>query len=404
MTAALAIAEQGFPVVLVEQAGDLGGNLRWRHHTLDGQRPELLLAETIAKVNDHPRVHVQKSARVIASRGSLGRFATTIEKEDGTAETIGHGITILATGGQEATTQSYGYGSSDRIVTQGELEQMLNDETRLPAKLSSVAMIQCVGSREEPRNYCSRVCCASALKNALFLKKGNPDIDVTIFYRDLMSYGFMETYYTQARRAGVVFIPYSVESKPRMILENDRPILTGIDPVLQRAVKVEADLLVLSTGIIPGNSRQLAETFGVEIDEDGFFQEAESKWRPVEAAKRGVFVCGMAHSPRNIAETVAMAEAAALRALRFLTAKQLSVGTGVVATVEQERCTGCKTCVDLCPYQAITFCEEEKVATIDAMLCQGCGVCAAACPVACISVWNYTPDQMYAQIEGVLTD
>ncbi len=402
MTAALAAAAHGVSVHLVEKEENLGGNLQERRYTLEGHRPENLLTETIAKVHAHRGIHTHKSARVIACRGSLGRFSTTIEKKDGTVETIGHGITILATGGQEAATQSYGYGTSDRIVTQGELEQMLGSAAVIADDLSSVAMIQCVDSREEPRNYCSRVCCASALKNALFLKKANPDINVYIFFRDFMSYGFMETYYTQARRAGVIFIPYSVEAKPRMALENGRPVITGTDPVLQRTLKVEADLLVLSTGIVPGRTRKLAEIFGVNVDQDGFFQEVESKWRPTEASKRGVFVCGLAHSPRNIAETIAMAEAAAVQGLRFLSRARLRAGTAPIAVVDQTRCTGCKTCVGLCAYDAISFSEKSKSAAIDAVLCQGCGVCAAACPVASISVWDYTPEQMYAQIEGVL--
>ena len=401
MTAANSIADHGYSVDLVEQSSHLGGNLTQRYRTLDGHSPERLLEKTVAKTENHPKIKVHRNAKVIQSIGDMGEFATTIETNAHT-EHIEHGITVLATGGREAQSSSYGYGNSDKIVTQGELERKLHENEIDPLSLTTVAMIQCVDSREPPRNYCSRICCVSALKNALYLLKKNPDLAVVIFYRDLMAYGFAETYFTRARKAGVIFVPYVVEKKPVVTIENGAPIIAAIDPILQRDLNVQADLLVLSTGIVPNITENEAAAFGIEMDKYGFFQEQDPKWRPVDFIEKGVFMCGIAHSPRNITESIAMAEAAAQRGIRFLSMQRLSSGRGAVASVNESLCTGCKTCVDLCAYQAISFHEQTKTAHIDEITCQGCGVCAAACPTACISVHGYTQDQMFAKIEGML--
>ncbi|MGD2125231.1 MAG: FAD-dependent oxidoreductase, partial [Desulfobacteraceae bacterium] len=246
MTAALAIADHGFQVALVEQADELGGNLRSLHRTIEGHPPQELLEMTISNVEKHPKIQVYKKAHIVRSQGRVGYFSTLIEKEDGVGETLEHGVTILATGGSEAKTESYAYGQSEAIVTQHELEQKLAEGSLDPSKLSAVAMIQCVDSREEPRNYCSRICCVSALKNALFLKEQNPETDVYIFYRDIMAYGFLETYYTQARRAGVIFVQYDRDRKPEVGVENGHPVITATDPILGRELTVKPDLLVLS--------------------------------------------------------------------------------------------------------------------------------------------------------------
>ncbi|HYQ59864.1 MAG TPA: FAD-dependent oxidoreductase, partial [Desulfatiglandales bacterium] len=314
MTAALAIADHGFHVDLVEKGQELGGNLREIYRTIEGSDPQDLLQKTVSRVEKHPNIEVNKGAVVRASRGHAGHFFSVIAKADGTLSTLEHGITILATGGKEATTVSYAYGKSDAVMTQHELEKKLNDGTLDPAKMTTVAMIQCVDSREEPRNYCSRLCCTSALKNALHLKEKNPGLEVYILYRDMMSYGFLETFFTQARRKGVMFIPYEVNSKPKVDLENGRPTLMVRDPILGRDIVVKPDVLALSTGIIPNEGPSLGRLFGVETNQDGFFLEAESKWRPVDFIKEGIFMAGLAHSPRSITESAAMAQAAAQRA------------------------------------------------------------------------------------------
>ena len=402
MTAALALADHGYPVTLVEKSEELGGIIRSLYRTIEGHSPRELLDATIAGVEKHPKIQVYKKARVLDTRGRVGRFSTVIEMEDGRGETVEHGVTILATGGREAKTELYGYGQSSAVLTQHELEKGLADGTLDPSGLSSVAMIQCVGSREEPRNYCSRICCTSALKNALYLKEQNPGMEVYIFYRDLMAYGFLETYYTQARKAGIIFIRYDVESKPEVKMEDGRPSISAMDPILGRELSVRPDLLILSTGIVPGEVKDLAEHLGLELTRDGFFQEAESKWRPVDFIKEGVFVCGIAHSPRSMTESVAMAEAAAQRALRILSNENLAAGT-VCAEVRHSLCALCERCIAACPYGARWYDEEEEKIMVDELMCQGCGSCAAVCPNSASVVRGFRDQQVFHIIDAALT-
>jgi heterodisulfide reductase subunit A len=403
MTAALAIADHGFEVTLVEQAEQLGGNLRLLHRTLEGDSPQELLEKTVPTVEEHPHIHVYLKTRVIHSHGRVGHFVTTFEKEDGGGETLEHGVVVLATGAHEARTESYGYGKSEAIVTQHELEEKLEDGTLDTANLNVVTMIQCVESREEPRNYCSRICCASALKNALYLKEKNPEIEVYVFFRDVMAYGFLETYYTKARRAGVIFFQYDVQEKPRVSVETGQPVISAVDPIIGREITVKPDLLVLSTGIVPGEQRKLADVFGVEVDQDGFFQEAESKWRPVDFIKEGIFMCGIAHSPRSITESIAMAEAAAQRALRILSSEHLA-GGGIVAEVRHSLCSLCQQCVTACPYGARWYDEDQDNIVVDALTCQGCGSCTTVCPNSASVLRGYRDQQMFEVIDAALEE
>jgi heterodisulfide reductase subunit A len=216
MSSALAIADHGFQVDLIEQEEILGGNLNWLQRTLEGNTTKTVLDETLLKVEKHPLIRVHTNSRVRASHGQVGRFYTTIEAKKKDAFTLEHGVTILATGGVEADTTSYNYGTSEAIVTQKELEKKIHDHSIDPSRLESMVMIQCVDSREEPRNYCSRICCTTALKHALNFKEMNPEINVYILYRDMMTYGFTESYYTQARKAGVIFIQYDLTEKPQV--------------------------------------------------------------------------------------------------------------------------------------------------------------------------------------------
>ena len=403
MSAALAIADHGFEVFLVEKAEDLGGNLKALQRTLEGNSPQELLGQTVSRVEKHANIQVYKKAQVLHSQGRVGRFRTTIEKEDGVGETLEHGVAILATGGREATTESYGYGQSEAVVTQHELEERLHSGSINPADMGVVTMIQCVDSREEPRNYCSRICCGSALKNALYLKEQNPEIEIYILYRDIMAYGFLETYYTQARRAGVIFIQYEVSDKPRVKVENGRPSIEVIEPILGREVVIETNLLVLSTGIVPGDQGKLAEIFGVEVDQDGFLQEAEAKWRPVDFIKEGVFTCGLAHSPRSITESIAMAEAAAQRALRILSSEKLTSGE-TVAEVRHSLCSLCEKCIAACPYGARWRDEDEEKILVDELACQGCGSCAAICPNSASVLRGYQDQQIFSVIDAALEE
>jgi len=404
MTAALAIAHQGFEVSLVEQSGELGGNLRLLHRTLEGPKPQELLSRTISQVEKHPHIHVHKKARVINSRGRVGHFFTTLEKDDGASEpleSLEHGVTILATGGMEAKTSSYAYGRSEAIVTQLELEEEIHSGRLNPAELRSVVMIQCVDSRDETRGYCSRICCASALKNALYLKEQNPEMDIYVFYRDLMAYGFIEAYYTRARKAGVLFIQYDSNNKPRVVVEEGRVTVTARDPILERDLVLQPDLLILSTGIVPGDQKSLGGIFGVDVDEDGFFQEAESKWRPVDFMKSGVFMCGIAHSPRSLEESIATAEAAAQRALSIIAGGKINP-SHVVAEVRQSLCSLCERCIGACPYAARRLNEDEERIMVDELACQGCGSCAAVCPNSASVLRGYNDRQVLAVIDAAL--
>ena len=404
MTAALAIADHGFEVDLVEQGEELGGNLNWLKHTLEGNSTKSLLDETLAKVEKHPMIQVHTHIRFTGSYGEVGRFYTTIENEDGVVNTLEHGVTILATGGTEAGTTSYGYGTSEAVVTQMELEIKLNEDKIDPGQLESVVMFQCVDSRQEPRNYCSRICCSTSIKHALKLKEQNPDLAIYIFYRDIITYGFTESYYTQARKAGIIFIQYNIDKKPQMnVVEGpDKPLrINAFDPILGRDIEISADLAVLATGVVPRLPDDLAEAFGASIDQDGFFQEAESKWRPVDSLKEGVFACGLAHSPRFISESIATAEAAAQRALRILSREELPAGK-VVAKVRHSICSMCERCIDACPYGARTIDIDLEQVIVNPVMCQGCGSCAAVCPNSASVLEGFTDQQMFDVIDAAL--
>ncbi len=401
MTTALAIADHGFQVDLVEKEEMLGGNLNWLQRTLEENTIKTFLEETMKKVEKHPLIRVHTQSRVISSYGQVGLFYTTVEDTTNVPFTIEHGVTILATGGTEATTTSYNFGTSEAIVTQKELEQKLADNTLDPGQLKSVVMIQCVDSRQEPRNYCSRICCATALKHALYLKEQNPDIAIYILYRDIMTYGFTESYYTQARKAGVIFIQHDVTEKPRVSVTNGSVQVTAFESIMGQKVQIDADLVTLATGIVPKLSKELAEAFGVTIDQDGFFEEAEPKWRPVDSIKEGVFACGLAHSPRNIAESIATAEAASQRALRILSHERMPAGK-VVAEVRHSLCSLCELCIETCPYGARIFDLDLEKVLINAAMCQGCGSCATACPNSASILSGFSDRQMLDIIDSAL--
>ena len=275
MTAALSIADHGFEVDLVEQTEKLGGNLIWVKRSLEGHTTDSLLEENCALVEKHPRIRLHTQSQVVHTIGEVGNFHTTIEGPENTVHSLKHGVTVLATGGSEADTTSYGYGTSPAIITQKEFEQKLSDNSIDPQKLTSVVMIQCVDCREAPRNYCSRVCCANALKQALYLKESNPAISIYILYRDLMAYGFSEAYYTRARKADVIFIQYDIDQKPTVQDAKDGLEVTVFEPIIGKHLQIKPDLLVLATGIVPNLPQDLVQMFGAALDEDGFFQEAD---------------------------------------------------------------------------------------------------------------------------------
>jgi len=401
MTAALAIADHGFQVDLIEQSEKLGGNLNWIERTIEGHSTQSLLEEILQRVEKHPLIGVHTQTHVMGAYGQVGHFISTIENKETGVQTVEHGVTILATGGAEAATTSYGYGKSDAIITQKELQEKLNHKIVEPENLKTVVMIQCVDSREEPKNYCSRVCCASALKNALYLKELNSNIAIYILYRDMMSYGFTEAYYTQARKAGVIFIQYEKDNKPRVQVADGSVQVIADELIIGKKIQIDADLVVLAAGILPNLPQELVSDYGAAVDPDGFFQEAESKWRPVDSLAEGIFACGLAHSPRSIAESVATAEAAAQRSLRILTREHLPAGK-VVAKIHHSLCSLCERCIEACPYEARSLDLDMEKILVNPVRCQGCGSCAVACPNSASYLEGFPEQQMLEVIDAAL--
>jgi len=401
MTAAMGIADQGFKVVLVEEAEELGGLARNLRYTLDGEDPVRFIENLVEQVEKHPNIHVLKDSRVVLSRGRTGHFSTVIATGEGASHTFHHGATILATGGHEGRVYEFGNRVQKSVLTQLELEQRLAEGSLDTAALSGVAMIQCWRSRDESRNYCSRICCQSALKNTLMLKKRNPGLPVYIFYRDIMSQGFSEHYYTEARRAGAIFIRYSPERKPVVTFEDRKPVITAWDPVLGEEIQIRPDILALSSGVEPNDASEVAELFGVELTPDGFFKEAESKWRPVDFIRQGVFACGLALGPCTMREAMLTAKAAAQRAVRILGEKHLSCGN-VVAEVRDSLCSRCGRCISVCPYGARSLDVEQDAIVVDELLCQGCGSCVAACPNSASVLRGFRDEQIMAVIDAAL--
>ncbi len=412
MTAALHLAEQGCHVHLVEREAELGGTLRRVRYVLEGERTDTFLQNLIAQVEGSELISVYKRAEVQEVKGYKGQYQSVVALADGEIKQLEHGAIIVATGGQEAKTEEYLYGREPRVVTQLELEEMLSasgeQQTKIDS-LRSVVMIQCVGSRDEERPYCSRVCCSQAIKNALKIKELNPQVNVFILHRDVCTYGFRELYYQQARDAGVIFIRYEPTNKPKVTpgqvpgtLEVPGTLQVAVtDPMVGRDLTLEADLLVLSTGIAPHDNQALAKVLDVPLDEDGFFQEEHNKVRPLDSTRAGIYLCGLAHSPRFIDETICQASGAASRAVALLSQPRLE-DKGLVVAVNERRCSGCGLCISVCPYRAREMDEEKHVARVVELLCQGCGICMAACPNKACSLQNLTTDQVMAMLEAVL--
>ena len=404
MTAALALAEQGFEVYLIEKEQELGGFLRDILYTLEGEDPREYLKELIERVQENRLIHTFLGANIEEISGYVGNFRTTIsqgsEKKD-----LDHGIVIVATGGEEYRPTEYHYGVDPRIVTQSELEERLSTTDDV-ANLDCVAMIQCVGSRDNAHPYCSRVCCGEAVKNALKIKESNPNTEVFVLYRDIRTYGLIETYYEKARELGVVFIRYDEDNEPKVVRkksENGRDVISVsvYEPIIGEKVSIDADLLVLSAAVVPPEGNEiLAKMLKIPLNEDGFFLEAHAKLRPVDFTTDGVFVCGMAHAPKSIEESISQAYAAVSRACTILSKGKIEA-EGIVASVDEKLCTGCGTCVKLCPYGAIAK-NEMGVAEVTAVLCKGCGLCAASCPERAINIPHFTDEQIVSQTDAFL--
>jgi heterodisulfide reductase subunit A2 len=403
LSAAVSIAEMGYPVTVVERSDGLGGNLSWLTATIAGEETAPLLAELRRQVEDHPIIDLLLEAHVLEARGQVGDFTTTIQTLEG-PKMIRHGIVLLATGGKEAlpTAQVYGYGEHSGVVTQRELARDLDANAELPGSLDTVVFIQCVGSRTAERPFCSRVCCPTTLKQALALKKDNPEMNLFVLYRDMMSPGFSEHYYTEARRAGVVFVPYNIDGPPTVATGDEGRLRVQVfDPILGAPAEIDAVRVVLATGMTPALPAELAEAYGAKCDPDGFFAEADSKWRPLESLADGVFACGLAQGPRDIAASVVTAKAAAQRGLRILARERLPAAS-VTATVRNALCTLCESCIPACPYGARQLSSAGDAIEVNPALCQGCGACATACPNGAAMLKGLSRRQMLSVVDAVM--
>jgi heterodisulfide reductase subunit A len=400
LTAALSLARQGFPVHLVDKAQVLGGHARNLYRTAKGESVAAYVKDLIQKVEGHDRITVHTGTHIQDVQGFVGNFKTRLN--DGSRQnTIDHGVVILATGAQAYRPTEFLYGDHPAVVTHLEMDALLRHSDARLSQAASVAFIQCVGSRDSERFYCSKVCCVHTLTSALALKELDADKQVVVLYRDMRATGTHERLYQEARSQGVLFFPYSPEKPPRVDARGDRLCLTFADSILERSVCVDLDLLCLATAIVSHKDRDLTRLFKVPMDQDGWLLEAHQKLRPVEFATDGVYLCGLAHYPKPLDESIAQAQAAVSRAVTVLARDAIRIG-GQVAQVNPVLCSGCLGCVEVCPYGAIGFDGSAKTAAINAALCKGCGACAAACPSEAIALMGFDTRQIYAQIEGAL--
>jgi heterodisulfide reductase subunit A len=350
MTAALGLANQGFECFLLERTDKLGGNARRLRSTLEGDDLPKFLNELIQKVENHDLIQIYKNAELEETTGYVGNYKTRV-LVDGKEVVLEHGTIIVAVGGREYHPTEYGYGSHERIFTQLELEERLAEGQLKPDEIENVVMIQCVGSRTKERLYCSKVCCSQAVKNALKIKELNPLSNVYVLYRDIRTYSFKEEFYQKAREAGVIFLRYPEEKEPEVRIEDGRIKVKVFDPLLNEELVIEPDALVLSVGILPpAGNEELSQMLTVPLNEDGFFLEAHVKLRPIEFATEGIFVAGLAHSPKPLEESISQALAAASKAAIPM-AKGLVSVEPIVSSVDQEKCLGCGLCESLCAFR-----------------------------------------------------
>jgi heterodisulfide reductase subunit A len=405
MTCALSIAEQGHEVHLVEKEKDLGGMARSLHYTLEGMDVQAYLSDIIRKVYQHPLVHVSTDATITEASGYVGNFITKVTSERRIREIL-HGITIIATGAEEYKPTEYLYGKDDRVFTLLELEEQIAKGEERVINSQSLVMIQCVGCRNEDRNYCSRICCSQAIKNALKLKEINPEMDIYILFRDMRTYGFKEDYYREAANREVKFIRYEPDDKPQVeaVEEGGQRILrvTVTDPIMGKKIAIDADALALAAAVIPSaGNREISQLFKVSLGPDDFFKEAHVKLRPVDFAADGVFLCGMAHYPKHIPEAINQAYGAAGRVLTLLSHDTVTA-SGAVCEVNESKCISCGACISACKYDAIEFREtrQGKKAIVNPVLCKGDGLCNAKCPTGAIQLKHYTDEELLSQIDA----
>ncbi|MDH4211745.1 MAG: FAD-dependent oxidoreductase [candidate division WOR-3 bacterium] len=400
MAASLSLARQGFEVILVEKEHELGGNTRHIYYTIEENGVQDFLKKMVKEVYENDSIRVYTKANVESVSGFVGNYVSEIIVENGSRVICEHGVIIVATGAQEFTPDEYLYGQDDRVVTQRELEEMIADRDPAMSEVKSVVMIQCVGSRDDAHLYCSRRCCSQAMKNSLRLLEMNPNVKIYVLYRDVRTYGFKEEFYTEAREKGVLFIRFDSSNRPAVHGNNGSLKVVAFESLMQRNIEIKPDLLVLSAGIVPNtDNKRIAKMLKVPLNSDGYFLEAHVKLRPVDFATEGVFVAGLAHSPKFIIEAIAQAEASAARAATIL-ANDKYYAEATISHVNEELCVGCGLCSNLCPYEAIEIKVKEgkRVSEVNEALCKGCGTCVAACASGAMDQYGFTKRQILGMI------
>jgi heterodisulfide reductase subunit A len=405
MSAALNLADQGLRTFLVEEREELGGNALKIKRTWKGDDVQAFVQALRERVSTHANIEVLLNTKIINVQGFVGQFSTTV-LASGTEKKLLHGVTILASGGEAFTPDEYLYGRSDRVTRWHELEDLFEKEPGRLEETNAVAFIQCVGSREPNRPYCSKICCTGSVSQAIELKTRKPDLQVYVLYRDLRTYGLREELYTRARSMGIIFIRFPLDQKPVVepVMDNgsEKILISVKDHILDRTVQLKVDYLNLASAIIPKGGGELSKLFNVPLNEDGFFLEAHMKLRPVEFASEGVFVCGLAHYPKSMDESIAQANAAAAKAAVVLSRPFIEVEP-VVSVINPDLCIGCGLCEKACPFGAMR--REEitgkgyRAESVPAS-CKGCGVCAAACPQKAIDIKHFTNEQLVAAIRA----
>jgi heterodisulfide reductase subunit A len=405
MTCALSIANQGHEVYLLEKDTDLGGTARRIHYTLDGMDVQAYLRDLVRRVYQHPSIHVYADARIKEATGYVGNFVTKVKSERGDSE-IKHGATVIAVGADVYKPTEYLYGENDKVITNLELEERIVSGDEKLINSQNLVMIQCVGCRQEDRNYCARICCNQSIKNALKLKELNPRMDIYILFRDIRTYGFAEDYYREASNNDVRFIRYEPDDKPQVeaVEADGRPVLrvAVTDPILGQKLAIDADYLSLAAAVIPpAANREISQFFKVTLGPDEFFKEAHVKLRPVEFGTEGVYLCGLAHYPKHIPESINQAYGAASRALTLLSHDTVTV-SGSICEVDEKTCIGCGACISACTYGAIEFrkTKQGEKAVVNPVLCKGDGLCNAKCPTGAIVLKHFTDEDILCQIDA----
>lgn len=394
MNATLSLAEQGYGVHLVEREDELGGLLRRVRRNLEGDDVQTYLADVISRVENNPAITLHMGTTVDNTDGFIGNFQTQLAS----GAIVEHGAILITTGGNEYSPTEYGYNESERIITQRELEDLL--DTKDPASNETYVMIQCVGSREEPTNYCSRICCQDALKNSIAIKQKNPEATVAVLYRDIRAYGLKEDYYKQARDLGVLFFLFTPDEKPVVEPGEEKCRVSLPGKVLGKEMIIEADYVVLSTGLRPQpDATEFAKKYKLTCNVDEYFLEAHVKLRPVDFASEGFFLAGLAHAPKNLEETISQSLAAAGRTGALLSKEKLTV-SGIVSKHDRNICMSCLACFRACPFGS-PFIDEDGMISHNEVKCTGCGICAGVCPAKAFQVNFFRDDQILAMIDSV---